>query len=516
MRLKIKDLKFIIGLLLVTGIFSYVGAFKVSYYTFVDALWDIQKGRTNLAIEKLELTIRLDKTAIEAYKQLLYLYLTKGNTVKVKTISSYLLENVDDIETLSFVGNLLLDYGYLDDSKKFFDKVRLVSEKNKDLSKKDLEIKLSSVTKESSTLKQEYFSEDIEEMFRLGLMKYKMGKINDAIDIFRKVVSLSEDNSTAKLLLADLLSFTTGHIDEAKNIYMSHLATDKEDYDTMLKLVILLLAINDIDSAEKYVKILESLPEKNFSSEMVYYIAIFYELKKDFVTAARFMEEYFKLTKSPPLNPYLKIGYYYSMIKKFSDSEKYLISAIRRFNSFEAKIILVFVYMEQKKFDKCIKILKDIEKSLPIYDKVYFYLGYCYDQKGRFDIAEKYFLESISKYPDDHESMNYLGYSYAEKNIKLNEAEYYINKALKLDPENVAYLDSLAWVYYKLGKYKEAEEIFDKISLQTSDVIILEHIAEVKEKLGKKDEALIYYKKILELDPKNSKIKRKLKTIKEK
>lgn len=520
MNFKIKNFKIIIILFFTVVVVSFTYAFKITYYTFVDALLDIQKGKINVAIEKLELTIRLDKTALEAYKQLLPLYIIKGNVTKVKDISLYLLENVDDIETLYSIGNLLLDNGYIEDSKKFFDKTKSVVSKNKNLTQeeqKQFETGYSSNSLETKIVPfvpNTQLADDIEELIQLGLKEYKFGRISNAIDIFRKVVSLDNNDDTAKLILADLLSFTTTYASEAKEIYTNYLEKNKEDYDTMLKLLILLLATNDIDSAEKYVRILETLPQEKFPSEGNYYISIFYELKKDFVKAAQFMEKYFKVTKTVPLNPYLKIGYYYSMIKNFSKSEKYLLTAIKKFDSFEAKIVLAFVYLDQKKFDKCIKVLKDIEKHFPPYERVYFYLGYCYDQKGKFDIAEQYFLESISKYPQDHESMNYLGYSYVDKNIKLDQAEYYIKKALELDPENIAYLDSLAWLYYRFGKYQDAEEILDKISLKTKDTIILEHLGEVKEKLGKKDEAITVYKKILELEPKNFRIKRKLNSVK--
>ena len=512
---KIKILKFI--LFLICGVLflgSPAISFKMSYYTFAYAMLDIQNGRLNSAMEKLELTIKLDKTALEAYKQLLYLNILAKNSDKIKSLVSNIIQLEEDEDSIINTANLLLSYGYLEEAKRLFSKTEKSNPKNKDAILSLAQINFSSNTKESINLYSRYLDiqpQDLDTLFQLGVAEYKRGNIQAAIELFKKVVNLSEENDTAKLILADLLSVTTNYM-QAEKIYLEHLDKNRDDLDTVLKLMILYLTSQKIDEVEKYVKQLETVDEKKFLPEYAYYIAIYYEYKKDFILAAKYMRKYVDLTKKVPLNPYLKLGYYYSMTKQFYDSEKNLMIAIKKFDSFEAKVILSFVYMDQKKYKSAIRILLDLENGLPIYERVYFYLGYCYDQIGKFDIAEKYFIESIKKYPKDHETMNYLGYSYADKNIKLDEAEKLIVNALELDPENVAYIDSLSWVYFRKGYYAEAEKLLEKISAKTVDPVIFEHLAEVKEKLNKTDESLKYYNKVLELDPKNIKIKNKLKS----
>ena len=60
------------------------------------------------------------------------------------------------------------------------------------------------------------------------------------------------------------------------------------------------------------------------------------------------------------------------------------------------------------------------------------------------------------------EALNYLGYSYADKGINLEEALALIQKALKLKPDNGYMIDSLGWVYFKMGKHEEAVKALQK------------------------------------------------------
>ena len=81
----------------------------------------------------------------------------------------------------------------------------------------------------------------------------------------------------------------------------------------------------------------------------------------------------------------------------------------------------------------------------------------------------------LSKDPNHSKAMNYLGYMYAEMGENLDEAESLLLKALKLEPENGSYLDSLGWVYYKKGQYHEALDLlFQAVKYSPKEGIIYE------------------------------------------
>jgi Flp pilus assembly protein TadD len=106
--------------------------------------------------------------------------------------------------------------------------------------------------------------------------------------------------------------------------------------------------------------------------------------------------------------------------------------------------------------------------------------------------------------PDDAEALNYLGYTYADLGINLDEAETLIQTALQLKPNDGYITDSLAWVYFKRGNYTEALQLLQKaIKLVPDDPIILEHLGDVYQKLDRKEKAINYYKRSLDNNAKD-------------
>jgi tetratricopeptide (TPR) repeat protein len=106
----------------------------------------------------------------------------------------------------------------------------------------------------------------------------------------------------------------------------------------------------------------------------------------------------------------------------------------------------------------------------------------------------------IAKDPDNAAALNYLGYMFAEDGSNLDEAETLIQRALKLQPANGGYLDSLGWIYYKKGQYKRAMEVLERaVALDKNEGVIWEHLGDVLVALGQKKSALEKYREALKL-----------------
>jgi tetratricopeptide (TPR) repeat protein len=149
--------------------------------------------------------------------------------------------------------------------------------------------------------------------------------------------------------------------------------------------------------------------------------------------------------------------------------------------------------------------------ALPDDENLMFGLGASLERAGRFDDAVQTFERLIARNPDHAPGLNYLGYMWADAGVRLGEARKLIERALKSDPENGAYLDSYAWVLFKLGKTREAEEVMRKAATQLqSDAVVFEHFGDILAKLGKESEARANWQKALDMDPDNSALKEKL------
>lgn len=120
----------------------------------------------------------------------------------------------------------------------------------------------------------------------------------------------------------------------------------------------------------------------------------------------------------------------------------------------------------------------------------WFMLGAIYERQKKYDLAEQEFQKVLRQNPDNAPVLNYYGYMLADRGVRLDEATSLIQKAVKQEPANGAYLDSLGWAYYKQDKLAEAQEYLHKaVDHDRDDPTILSHLADVYVKLGETKQA---------------------------
>jgi tetratricopeptide (TPR) repeat protein len=143
--------------------------------------------------------------------------------------------------------------------------------------------------------------------------------------------------------------------------------------------------------------------------------------------------------------------------------------------------------------------------------RFYYQVGATCERKGDYAQAEKHFEKAIKLAPDFAEAMNYLGYMWAEHGMKLERARELIEKAVKADPKNAAYLDSLAWVLFKLNEPKEALPYALKAAelSEEPDATVYDHIGDIYAALKQLDKAREAWRKSLSLEAKDE-VRKKL------
>lgn len=122
---------------------------------------------------------------------------------------------------------------------------------------------------------------------------------------------------------------------------------------------------------------------------------------------------------------------------------------------------------------------------------VFFMRGAMYERMKKYDQAEAEFRRVLKMNPRNASALNYLGYMFADREVNLEEALELIQRAVELEPNNGAYLDSLGWVYYRLGRLDEAERYL-RLALERvpRDPTVNDHLGDVLYRQGKIKEAI--------------------------
>jgi tetratricopeptide (TPR) repeat protein len=172
-----------------------------------------------------------------------------------------------------------------------------------------------------------------------------------------------------------------------------------------------------------------------------------------------------------------------------------------------------------------------LDKAEPLATKqddkeyVWFLRGSTFEREKRYAEAEEQFKKVVASDSEHASALNYLGYMLADQNTKLEEALGYLKRAVNLDPANGAYLDSIGWAYFRLGKYELAEENLLKASQKiNTDPTVHDHLGDLYQKTGRLKLAATHWERALnewnrtiaaEVDPADqARVQRKLDSAK--
>lgn len=172
-------------------------------------------------------------------------------------------------------------------------------------------------------------------------------------------------------------------------------------------------------------------------------------------------------------------------------------------NDREVWLTLAQVYEKGKRYEEMGKAIDEADKlSVSDEDKeiVYFMRGAMYEKMKDYEASEAQFRKVLEINPDSASALNYLGYMLADRNVRLEEALEMIQKAVDQEPNNGAYLDSLGWVYYRLGRLEDAEHWLKRaLATADRDPAINDHLGDVYFKQGKLRDAISQWEIALRL-----------------
>ncbi|HVP43995.1 MAG TPA: tetratricopeptide repeat protein [Terriglobales bacterium] len=267
---------------------------------------------------------------------------------------------------------------------------------------------------------------------RLGVMYKEQGKTQTAVETFRKILLLGQDNAVRAYQQI---------IDTYRDAKMWPQATEvareaveKFPEDRGLKLV---LASQEADMGN----------------------------------ADRAVSQVKSLLKGAPEDRevYIALAQIQSRLKRYQDAEQSIAQAEKLSAKNEEKDYAIFV------------------------------AGSIYERQKKYEQAEEAFKKVLADDPNNAVTLNYLGYMLVDRGVRIEEGLNLVRKAVEIDPQNGAYLDSLGWGYFKLGNYELAEENLRKaVERISNDATIHDHLGDLYQKTGRLKLAAAHWERALD------------------
>lgn len=157
--------------------------------------------------------------------------------------------------------------------------------------------------------------------------------------------------------------------------------------------------------------------------------------------------------------------------------------------------LLLTAYLSARDDTGAVRLLERLHAIRPDDTAVLWTLGLLHHRRGRTDDAERTMLAIVERDPQHAEAHNFVGYSWADRGVRLDEARDLVLRALELEPSNPEYIDSLGWVWFRMGRFEEAARQLERaVELSDDEPVILDHLGDAYRALGRDAEALEAYR----------------------
>ena len=192
--------------------------------------------------------------------------------------------------------------------------------------------------------------------------------------------------------------------------------------------------------------------------------------------------------------------------KSQKESLNYLTTNFEKIDKPNEKILfdIANFYRNGKDYKQAIsyytKVLNKVDEDIEIKADLLYRRGASYERMGNYEEADRDMLHSLKIDPEDAYVLNYLAYSWLERDYKINIAIEMLEKAYSLENKDPYIIDSIGWAYYLIDDYTEAEKYLKRaVELMPDDAIVSDHYGDILWKLGQKIQARYFWRSVLKM-----------------
>ncbi|MEX2117932.1 MAG: tetratricopeptide repeat protein [Bacteroidota bacterium] len=389
--------------------------------------------------------------------------------------------------------------------------------------------------------------ESVELLLQLAQISGSLGRFDQAADLLGRVLRLEPGNRMIQLQVAEM-HHRAGKTDKAVEILESMIEVDDTDVEALAALADINMERRDFAKATMLFERLLNIQKDNPEIKLRVGAAYFGQAEKDSTMLLKAKKLFEEAAAAMPEN--WRPFWYLGAVAEMQRNDSLATSYFERVTSLEGESFDAWWVVGTRAFDaneheKVVELMQRAKRLFPNDFRVYLLLGLSSSRLNQNEAAVENLRKSLELNPDDvntlsslaltldgmkrfeesdslyeralridpnsHIVLNNYGYSLAERDLQLARALKMSLAAVKADSVNSSYLDTLGWIYYKLGNYPEAARYIEK-AIQAGDAsaVVHEHLGDVYFKLNDHERAMENWRKALDLDSSNSSLKAKV------
>jgi tetratricopeptide (TPR) repeat protein len=339
-----------------------------------------------------------------------------------------------------------------------------------------------------------------------------MGDYAAAIESYRSQLGQDENRGVVLQRLIQLL-IQQRRFSEALDYLKTAVRSGYGGLETQRKIGLVHLELDQLDEAVAVFS--EVLDKDPLAHHIRLYLGIAFEEKGELDKA---LAEFTKISHGSA--PYLEaIGHIAFILKEQGKPDKAIEILKEAISTNERQIDLYLnlasLYESLDKVSVGLDLLIENENLFATEPRYHFRIGVLLDKLGKRAESIERMKKVLTLNPKEAQALNYLGYTYAEMGINLEEALKLLKLAVEIRPNDAFILDSLGWINFKLKRYDEAVRLLeDAVSLVNDDSTITEHLGDAYAARREFKKALKEYRKALEIDPERKELAEKIRKFK--
>ena len=503
---------------------------------YFSAMLSFNNKENDRTIKFFNFNKRLITRSEDSFKKYILSLLSEGKTEKA---IDYILRNEKDSELNFFEANLLL-YSDAILKKDFIKADKYVSRINefKDLGTfeniiaqriqsynylfingkiQKNENNLGKLTLINTAFQECYIGSGKDNNYFLNLINSEDGDYSRYIYFYLNSLMNNKDFKTAKNL-----SNTINELDSNLLILQSKKWIENEEYESFTDYFsckneadiiseFLFIIANLYSSQEEYEKSNYYLNISNFlNNKFIFNYSLLAEnhlLNEEYKKAEKILKIFNRKFEIYFWFKIKKIGQIISIKKNNEESLKYIEENYKKIVNPNYKIVYDFANIQKNfgNYKKSIELydftLKSLKDNAAALSDIYYKRGSSFERIRDYQNSDKDLLRSLELAPDDPYVLNYLAYSWLERNFKINTAIGMLEKAYTLTENDPYITDSLGWGYFLNKEYFKAEKYLNlALQIKPDDAVIMDHYGDALWMLGRKLQANYFWKKVLNSD----------------